>query len=520
MQDYSMILHSSEKIPWLIRPGDRIAFLVPRSYLYPTIQWSIWSLQAIAVPLCTSHPPAELAHVISDCGASTVIYHPSFHQRITDTMKDDRVVKIIDGMKWISTNDSVLKDVNVVDTHKFKEFEVSLTDLDKSQGALIVYTSGTTGRPKGVLTTFGNVEAQVESLLIAWRWTKEDRIQLVLPLHHVHGIINVVTCALASGATIENTPKKFDPSTIWKRWITSSTATTSTPSHPPLTLFMAVPTIYAKLSQHFHDVIEKKGQDDVLVARKSCEQFRLMVSGSAALPKPLFDDWVEVSGHRLLERYGMTEIGMALGNPYDGPREPGSVGIPFPNVQVKLISEKGKDVTDVPCASGELYVKGPQVFKEYWGRPEATAESFREGGWFQTGDIATKSRTTKTFKILGRASVDIIKSGGYKLSALIIEREILSHPNVSDVAVFGIDDPVWGEKVVALIVWNGDNHGDEAVVGGVLKEFLKGRLAPYEIPAVFRIVKELPRNAMGKVNKKELKKGVVAELPRNAGKGE
>ena len=205
----------------------------------------------------------------------------------------------------------------------------------------------------------------------------------------------------------------------------------------------------------------------------------------------------------------MTEVGMALGNPIDGPRVPGEVGIPFPDVQVKLISEDKADVTSQTNVSGQLLVRGPQVFKEYWGKQEATAETFYNGTeWFKTGDIACRTERG-TFKILGRASVDIIKTGGYKVSALDVEREILEHPLISDVAVVGVESEEWGQRIAAVVVLKDPKQSftlDE------LRKFLASRLSTYKSPTRLSIVEELPKNAMGKVNKKQLAKSLVSSI--------
>ncbi|KAI9343983.1 putative long chain fatty acid CoA ligase [Obelidium mucronatum] len=463
-----------------ILPGDRVAFLCPRTSTYVIAQWAVWIKKAIAVPLCTLHPPKEIAHVVSDSGASTVLYSPEFKESI------ERVQPLVPhSPRWEQLNTSSLT-ANLKTTPITADWE----PLDKSNGALIIYTSGTTGKPKGVLSTFSNVEAQVSSLHESWKWTCNDRILLVLPLHHVHGVINVVTCALAAGAVLEMAPEKMSPKEIWQRFVNSE--------QKDLTLFMAVPTIYSRLLEYYDSVSESEKTR----LSNSCKQFRLMVSGSAALPVTVFDKWESVSGARLLERYGMTEIGMALGNPLDGERESGKVGYPFPGVQAKIVDESGAEVLE-NGKSGELFIRGPQVFKEYWGNSAATQKAFVDG-WFATGDIATTTSPNNSYQILGRASVDIIKSGGYKLSALTIERELLSLPNVLDVAVLGVPHETWGEIVGAIIVYKEYKASNQEEVLQQLVGLLGDRLAKYEVPRSWVFVKEIPRNAMLKVNKKEL----------------
>ena len=223
-----------------------------------------------------------------------------------------------------------------------------------------------------------------------------------------------------------------------------------------------------------------------------------MVSGSAALPAGVHRRWEEITGQRLLERYGMTEIGMALSNPYEGERRPGAVGIPLPGVAVRLKNDEGRVVTseDEP---GEIQIGGPAVFLEYWNRPEITAESF-DDGWFRTGDIAVREKGY--YRIMGRSSVDIIKSGGYKLSALEIETVLLDHPAIAECAVLGVEDATWGESVAAAIV----TAKGSALDAGELRAWCKERMSPYKIPRLIHFIEILPRNAMGKVTKPEVKK--------------
>ena len=223
---------------------------------------------------------------------------------------------------------------------------------------------------------------------------------------------------------------------------------------------------------------------------------RLMVSGSAALPVSILEKWQEISSHTLLERYGMTEIGMAISNPYEDTRTPGHIGHPLPNVEVRLVSEQENIVNS--GEQGEIQVKGPGVFKSYWRRSEATTEAFTQDGWFKTGDIAILNEGS--YKILGRSSVDIIKSGGYKISALEIEEVLRTHTNIRDCAVVGIADEEWGEIIgVGLVMSETTLDADK------LKEWLKEKLPVYKIPRKYLALQDLPRNAMGKVTKKELK---------------
>ena len=259
------------------------------------------------------------------------------------------------------------------------------------------------------------------------------------------------------------------------------------------TLFMAVPTIYVKLIQ----ALEAASTEDREAIIGGFARMRLMVSGSAALPASVHEQWTALTGQKLLERYGMTEIGMGLSNPYHGERRPGAVGRPLPGVEVRLKAEDGGIVTDenVP---GEIQVRGPGVFRDYWNRPEASAESF-DGDWFRTGDMAVLE--TGYYRIMGRLSVDIIKSGGYKLSALEIEAALLEHPLIAECAVIGLSDETWGEAVTAVVV---TKEQAPLELSG-LRDWCKGRLSVYKVPQRLLVVTELPRNAMGKVTKPAVK---------------
>jgi malonyl-CoA/methylmalonyl-CoA synthetase len=309
----------------------------------------------------------------------------------------------------------------------------------------------------------------------------DDRILLCLPLHHVHGIINVVSCALWSGAVCEMLPR-FDVSTVSQRIAGGS-----------LTLFMAVPTVYTKLIAAW----EGSSPEARKAITAGCDRMRLMVSGSAALPVATLERWREISGHTLLERYGMTEIGMALSNPLHGTRVPGSVGTPLPSVDVQLVNEAG-EVVEVG-APGEIEVRGPSVFKEYWGKPDATREAFRNG-WFRTGDTALVENGV--YRILGRTSIDIIKTGGHKVSALEIEEVLRQHSSIADCAVVGVHDAEWGERVAAALVLRQAHALDLET----LRTWAKERLAGHKIPSRLLTLKELPRNAMGKVTKPAIAK--------------
>ena len=439
----------------------RVAFLITPSFAYAAVQRGIWRAGGVAVPLAVSHPPPELEYVIKDAGASIVVAGPGFETVLAPLAKAARArfVLAADALRAAPAAD--------------------LPHLASSRRALIIYTSGTTGRPKGAVTTHENVGSQIAALVEAWGWRPSDRLLLVLPLHHVHGIINGLGSALAVRATCEILPS-FDAETVWARLASGE-----------ITVFTAVPTIYSRLIASWESAAPA-----VQRARSAgIRRLRLMMSGSAALPVQILERWRDISGHTLLERYGMTEIGMALSNPLEGERRPGSVGQPLPGVEVHLVDEDGIEVAD--GTPGELEVRGPAVFHEYWQRPDETKAAFRNG-WFRTGDMAVLD--DGSYRLLGRTSVDIIKTGGYKVSALEIEEVLRTHPSVAECAVVGITDPEWGERVSAAV----ELRPGASLSLDDLQRWARTLLAPYKVPRALAPVEALPRNAMGKVVKPQV----------------
>lgn len=440
---------------------ERVAFLYPASFEYASLIIGVVAAGGIAVPLSVHASADELLHCLSVAGAKRLL------------LPDSSRSKSLDG---------VCKALGVV--------QLSVEDLPRAegpaslpvtaeQGALVVFTSGTTGKPKAVVHTVESVSAMVTSLIEAWGWVDRDVIPLFLPLHHVHGIVNILLCALWRGATVDLYPR-FDAEQVCSRVAAGR-----------YSVFMAVPTIYVKLIAHLKTLdVEKQKR-----ITQGFTAMRLNVSGSAACPVPLFEEWEALTSQRFLERYGMTELGMALSNPYEGARRPGHVGQPLPGVVIKRVDESGDDVTDA-STPGELAVKSPTAFREYWGNPESTAKAFADG-WFLTGDIAVIDHGA--YRILGRASIDIIKSGGYKLSALEIEATLLEHANVSEVAVIGIADDEWGELVACALVVSHPISEDE------LTQWARERMSGYKVPRRWYFTDVLPRNALGKVTKPLLK---------------
>lgn len=446
---------------------ERIAFFMPASVDYVTSLIAIWRAGGIAVPLNIAAAVSELEHALTCAKVTRLIVSPVTAPEAVEPLQE-LCTRL--GVQVLVVGDIITEQVK------------AMPELTLERRAMILFTSGTTNKPKGVVTTHKGIRAQITTLLNAWGWHKDDSIPLFLPLHHIHGIINVLCCGLWIGAKVTLFPK-FDMATILQQV-----------QDRQYTVFMAVPTIYVKLIQYL-ETLDESSRTAITDGFKA---MRLNISGSAACPVKLYNQWQELTSQVLLERYGMTEIGMGISNPYDGERRAGAVGIALPGVDAQLFDETHNiiDAEDVP---GEIRIRGDNVFLEYWDNPAATEESFRDG-WFCTGDVAVKENGY--FRIMGRSSVDIIKSGGYKLSALEIEGTLLTHEKIAECAVIGVEDETWGEAVTAFVVLKPGNELNYAE----LKQWSESRMSPYKIPKTLRIMQELPRNAMGKVMKPQLKK--------------
>lgn len=433
--------------------GERVALLCPPGAAFVEAFFGVLHAGGCAVVLCPQHPRPESAYFVSDAHVRTVLTVPELAEQARAL-----------GAPW------------VLDVSSVEARAPDVPGVPGSPGArdaLQLYTSGTTARPKGVVLTDANLGAQTASLHEAWGLCRADVLLHVLPLHHMHGLGIALLPALTAGATTRMLPR-FEATATWE-------------AMGACTVFMAVPTIYAKLLAAWNDA----GEATRARWRAHAAALRLATSGSAALPVTLAERWRSIQGDVPLERFGMTELGVALGNALAGPRKPGSVGRPLPTVEARLV-DQGKD-----ASTGELWVRGPGVFGSYFEREEATRAAF-DGGWFKTGDTMTRN-ADGTYRVLGRTSVDILKSGGYKLSALEIEEVLREHPAVADAAVVGLPDETWGDRVVACIAARGAAPDPDQ-----LRAFARERLAAYKVPKDFVLFEELPRNAIGKVMKPEL----------------
>ncbi|WZY95370.1 hypothetical protein YC2023_067699 [Brassica napus] len=475
--------------------GARVGIVAKPSAEFVAGVLGTWFSGGVAVPLALSYPEAELLYVMNNSDIS-VLLSTEDH---SETMK---TIAAKSDARFLLIPPVVNSTTETVTRNQFQEgsFEGDRKLLDDP--ALIVYTSGTTGKPKGVVHTHKSINSQVRMLTEAWEYTSADHFLHCLPLHHVHGLFNALFAPLYARSSVEFLPK-FSVSGIWRRW-RESYPVNDDKTENPITVFTGVPTMYTRLIQGYEAMDQETKESSAFAAQK----LRLMMSGSSALPRPVMHQWESITGHRLLERYGMTEFVMAISNPLRGERKAGTVGKPLPGVEAKIVQDKN-DADGV----GEICVKSPSLFKEYWNLPEVTKESFTEDGYFKTGD-AGRVDEDGYFVILGRTSADIMKVGGYKLSALEIESTLLEHPTVAECCVLGLPDNDYGEAVTAIIVAEAGakrKREDESKPVMTLEElcgWAKDKLAPYKLPTRLIIWESLPRNAMGKVNKKELKKSL------------
>ncbi len=421
------------------RRGKRIALLASPGAEFVSALFGIFRSGASALVLSPLHPHAESAWFCEDADVDLVLHTADQLDRARGTKR------------------------TLVDLASIASAPSGDLSIDDASPALMLYTSGTTGKPKGAVLTHGNLGTQQALLAEAWGLVSSDVLLHALPLHHMHGLCIALLSCLGAGSSIRMLPA-FDAERIFREMARS-------------TVFMAVPTMYKKM-------LDAGLADELL---QNARKLRLATSGSAALPVTLAEKWRAITGSIPLERFGMTEVGVGLSNPLHAERRAGTVGLPLRTVETKIEE------------SGELLIRGPSVFTEYFRREDATRSAFTKDGWFRTGDTVAKD-DTGYFRILGRTSVDILKSGGYKLSALEIEEALREHTAVSDVAVVGVPDETWGDRVVACVVV----REGRTLAPDELRAFAKEKLASYKCPKDVVVMGELPRNAMGKVQKPSL----------------
>ncbi len=451
-----------------IQKGDRIAFFLGNRPEFVIAYLAVIHIGGVMVPVNLRYRKREINHILHDCTAKILLSERA-QQPVLDELEPgdladvEQVLLVDEAASWLGRASAPAPVV------------VQGEDL-----ALIMYTSGTTGRSKGAMITHNNVLATVTGLLSAWAWEEDDVILLPLPLFHTHGLMVGLHCALAAGATTRLRPK-FDLD-----------ETLDVLGSGGASLFFAVPTVYFRLVETIREMEPKP----------DFSRMRLFCSGSAPLPAETHNEFEQLTGLRILERYGMTETGMNFSNPYAGPRIAGTVGTPLPGVFGRIVDEQNQPVP--PGNEGEMLVRGSNVFDGYWRDPEKTAASFSTDSqgirWFHTGDLARQDPATGYVTLLGRRH-ELIISGGFNIYPREIEEMLCTFAGVVEAAVVGMADAEWGEVPAAYLVCNGTVDEETLVV------YCRSQLASFKLPRRFHYIEALPRNAMGKVQKHLLPRG-------------
>lgn len=449
-----------------VRPGDRVVLVGQNSADFAAVAVGVFLAGAVLVAANPAYTDRELAHVVKDSRPAAMVCDAELLERAEAIAAAASGALPIEGPgSDLPLPQGAIQILSIRQAVAHEgEWTAGSLAAGRSWPAMVAYTSGTTGAPKGALLTHGNLLASARSVAIAWRWDPEDRLLLSLPLFHMHGLGVGLIGSLLMGSSIVLF-SRFDPAPL-----------AAAVAGEGATMFFGVPAMYRRL-----------------VSEPACADFarlRLLVSGSAPLPPDLFDQIRSLVGAAPLERYGMSETAMNVSNPYEGPRKAGTVGLPLPGVEVALDSK------------GEILVRGENVFSGYLGNPGATAERF-DDGWFRTGDLGSFD-SDGYLRIEGRSS-DLIISGGFNVYPREVEEQLRSHSAVADAAVVGVPSQRWGEEVVAFVV---PTAGAE-VDADSLRTHAAERLAPYKVPKRIIPIDALPRNAMGKV--------LAFELRRQAG---
>jgi malonyl-CoA/methylmalonyl-CoA synthetase len=447
-----------------VKPGDRVAAQVEKSTETLFLYLGCVRAGAVFLPLNTAYTPAELDYFIGDAEPALVVVTPARRDVAAGLAR-----KVGARVETLGANgDGTLPALAAAADG------ASWTDVERGPGdlAAVLYTSGTTGRPKGAMLSHENLRSNAEALVEAWRFTPQDVLIHALPIFHTHGLFVATNVTLMAGGRMVFLPK-FSPSEVLD-WM------------PKATALMGVPTFYTRLL------------DDPRLTKEATARMRLFISGSAPLLADTHRAFRERTGHAILERYGMTETSMNTSNPYEGDRIPGSVGPALPGVSVRVTEPE----TGLPLAGdaiGMIEVSGPNVLSGYWMKPEATKESFRKDGFFITGDLGKIDKNGYVW-ILGRGK-DLVITGGFNVYPKEVELEIDALAGVNESAVIGVPHRDFGEAVVAVVVPEKDAALDETAMISQLKE----RLAGYKVPKRVIVVAELPRNTMAKVQKNVLR---------------
>jgi malonyl-CoA/methylmalonyl-CoA synthetase len=444
--------------------GDRVAVQIEKSADALLLYLGCLRAGAVFLPLNTGYTGPELTYFLGDAEPRVFVVDPAAEAKAEAVCHDAGVAH---PATLGTDGNGKLAEAAAGAAEDFAEVPRTSDDL-----AAILYTSGTTGRSKGAMLSHGNLQTNAEVLHDYWQWQDADDVLLhALPIFHVHGLFVALHCALLGTSPVHFLPR-FDVDAILARL-------------PESTVMMGVPTFYTRLldSQSF--------------TAEACRNMRLFISGSAPLLAETHREFEARTGHRILERYGMTETGMITSNPYHGERVAGSVGFALPGISVRIADDQGRELPR--GETGVLEMTGPNVFKGYWQMPEKTAAEFRPDGWFITGDMAVMDGQDR-ISIVGRAK-DLIISGGYNVYPKEIEGEIDAIPGVKESAVIGLPHPDFGEGVAAVVVPDGSRELSEADILDPLKD----HLARFKQPKRVFMAAELPRNTMGKVQKAQLR---------------
>jgi len=446
-----------------VREGDRVTVQVKKSPENLCLYLACLRAGFVFQPLNLGYKKAELEYFIGNAEPSLVV---------CDSGNEPEVGAIARaaGVEHLCTLDGDGKG-SLTDGAKEKSGYFASVECDRNDLAALLYSSGTTGVPKGIMLTHNNLLSNTETLVAAWGFTKRDRLLHALPIFHVHGLFVAVGCVLLSGASM--------------RWLQAFDAKTVVSYLPECTAMMGVPTYYTRL------LAERS------FAAEVCKNMRLFVSGSAPLLEETFVEFEARTGHRILERYGMTETNMNTSNPLQGERKPGTVGPPLPGVEVRVVGDDGATLPG--GETGLLQVHGPNVFAGYWRMPEKTAEDFTDDGFFNTGDMARIDKDGYV-AIVGRAK-DLVITGGLNVYPKEVELFIDDLPGVKESAVIGVPHADFGEAVVAVVVREGNERPTEQDIIGACKE----HLANFKVPKKIVFIDELPRNTMAKVQKNQLR---------------
>ena len=445
-------------------PGDRVAVQVEKCWEALALYLACLRAGLVYLPLNTGYQKSELAYFFGDAEPAIIVGRPDAAALLVALRPQATVFTLGPG-------EGTLFDAARDQADVFDPAQSAPDDL-----AAILYTSGTTGRAKGAMLSHRNLASNALTLVERWGFTHDDVLLHALPLYHVHGLFVACHCALLSGARM--------------LWFAKFEARAVVAALPKATVMMGVPTFYSRL-------LAEPG-----FGADACRTIRLFVSGSAPLLPATFDEFAQRTGHTILERYGMTETGMNISNPLDGERRCGSVGLPLPGVSARVVHANGE-----LCAPGEvgsIQVKGPNVFSGYWRMPEKTAEEFSPDGFFKTGDMG-ETMADGYIRIVGRAK-DLIITGGLNVYPKEVEDRIDALPGVIESAVIGVPDPDFGEGVTAVVVATKDSKLTEASVIAQLKSEIAG----FKVPKRVHFVDDLPRNAMGKVEKNALRQRYAA----------